>query len=217
MRYLELVLSPGKGLIHPLFPVMADSSFVQGAWMLDWNVTREDTTMALFRIEGDSNRLSIALETEPTVLDYDLSSAEGGEFYASIYSEAIATERQLWIAFNQRQSMLIPPLEYRDGTVTCRIVGTQEELSAAIDEIPSGLKTEIKRVNQFESRAKGVASALTDRQREAVETAIDIGYYRIPREASAADLAGRLNCSPSTASELLRRAESRVITSVFSG
>ncbi len=194
---------------------MAESEFVETAWMLDWNVTRGDTTMALFRVRGDSDRLVRALDAEPVVLEYDITSEEHDEFYAAIYTETVEIERQLWRAFNQRRSVLVPPLEYRDGVVACRIVGTDDELRAALDDVPSGLKPTVTRLSTFDGRPAGVTAVLTDRQREAVETAIDVGYYRIPRESSAADIAREFDCSPSTASELLRRAESRLVTELF--
>jgi len=49
-------------------------------------------------------------------------------------------------------------------------------------------------------------ASLTDRQRAALDTALDLGYYDVPRAASVADVAVELDCATSTAGELLRKA-----------
>ncbi|NEU57192.1 helix-turn-helix domain-containing protein [Halorussus sp. MSC15.2] len=55
----------------------------------------------------------------------------------------------------------------------------------------------------------------TERQQEAVETAVAVGYYDVPRTATHEDVAAELACAPSTASEHLRKAESKVLQSRF--
>jgi predicted DNA binding protein len=42
--------------------------------------------------------------------------------------------------------------------------------------------------------------------------AFEAGYYDVPREASRDDVARCLGCAPSTASEHLRKAERRVVS-----
>ncbi|NNC24743.1 bacterio-opsin activator, partial [Salinisphaera sp. USBA-960] len=66
-----------------------------------------------------------------------------------------------------------------------------------------------ERVRPFDRRRS--SSQLTDRQRAALETAVATGYYEIPREGSVADVADALDCSTSTAGELLRKSEATVL------
>lgn len=217
MRYLQLTVGPGSEPVHPLFPLMADSSLVERAEMLDWNATRAETTTVLFDVEAEREPFGAALADEPVVLDYELTPQSGREFYAYVHSEATENERRLWRAFSQQRSLLVPPLSYGDGTVTCRIVGTAEELRAALAEVPEGLAVDVERVGEFDSRPTEPGGDLTDRQREAVEAAVEVGYYRVPRRATAADVAERLGCTPSTASEHLRKAETRLVRAVVEG
>ena len=214
MRYLELTVAPGETSIHPLFPIMSGCEFVDASWMLDWNRVRNDTTTALFRVRGDPEALADALEREPVVLDQEVRPTEGG-CYAYMHTETGETEARLFLAFNQERSMLIPPLEYADGTVTCRIVGGADELRAALADVPEGVDATVKRVGEFDRRPTDVASLLTDRQLAVVRAAIDVGYYEVPREATAADVADRVDCATGTASEHLRKAEARLITSLL--
>lgn len=50
-----------------------------------------------------------------------------------------------------------------------------------------------------------------------VRTATDRGYYDSPRGCSTADLAEAVGIAPSTASDILRRAERRVVEALLAG
>jgi len=52
---------------------------------------------------------------------------------------------------------------------------------------------------------------LTPRQADALEAALQLGYYRFPRSGRLADIGRSLGISRSTAAELLRRAEAKVV------
>lgn len=58
---------------------------------------------------------------------------------------------------------------------------------------------------------------LTDRQREVLETAMDMGYFRRPRSANATEVAAELDISPSTFAEHLASAQSKVLASLLEG
>lgn len=55
---------------------------------------------------------------------------------------------------------------------------------------------------------------LTEKQREAVQTAVDEGYYRNPRETSLGELAEELNITRSALSQRLNAVESKLVTSL---
>lgn len=52
-----------------------------------------------------------------------------------------------------------------------------------------------------------VGTSLPARQREAVETAIAVGYYDIPRGGGDEAIAAEMGRAPGTAAERLRKAE----------
>lgn len=63
------------------------------------------------------------------------------------------------------------------------------------------------------ARGNGESSmpTLTDPQREALETALDAGYFAVPRETQLAGVADRLDISEQATSERLRRGEATVV------
>jgi len=56
-------------------------------------------------------------------------------------------------------------------------------------------------------------NSITTKQQEALETAIDEGYYETPRETNLEDLADELNISESAASQRLNTAEMKLVKS----
>ncbi len=56
---------------------------------------------------------------------------------------------------------------------------------------------------------------LTDRQREVLATAYDMGYFEYPRQANATDVAEALDICPSTLTEHLAAAQSKLLGDLF--
>ena len=63
--------------------------------------------------------------------------------------------------------------------------------------------------------ASGVLDRLTERQQEVLRTAYLTGFFQVPRETSAKDLAGMLGVSQPTVSHHLRNAQHRLLSAVF--
>lgn len=57
--------------------------------------------------------------------------------------------------------------------------------------------------------------SLTDKQREAVSSAVELGYYETPRRANLGDLAERLEVSRSAVSQRLTAVEAKLIEELF--
>ncbi|WP_436936060.1 helix-turn-helix domain-containing protein [Halovenus marina] len=62
-----------------------------------------------------------------------------------------------------------------------------------------------------DGEADDAGTGLTDRQRDAILTAHEMGYFDIPRRASLDDVAAELDIAASSLSERLRRAQSHLI------
>ncbi|MFB6132949.1 MAG: helix-turn-helix domain-containing protein [Halanaeroarchaeum sp.] len=58
--------------------------------------------------------------------------------------------------------------------------------------------------------------SLTEKQREAVQTAVEMGYYQTPRNASLDDLADRVGVSKSAFSQRLNAVETKLVTALVS-
>jgi hypothetical protein len=98
--------------------------------------------------------------------------------------------------------------------VTLSLFGQSTEIQAAIDRLPNRVDVTVKEIGGLDATAATVETHLTERQREAVAAAVDLGYYEIPREATHEDVAAAIDCAPSTAAEHLRKAESTLVSAV---
>lgn len=63
--------------------------------------------------------------------------------------------------------------------------------------------------------ARRTVGGLTPEQLETLRTAVEEGYYRVPREITTRDLAERLGSSHQSVSELLRRGTENLVTAML--
>lgn len=105
------------------------------------------------------------------------------------------------------------PLRLENGWFVGDITVSREQLSAFRDELDAG---EIEyRLIQI-SGVEGAGGALTARQQEVVELAVDHGYYDSPRQCTLSELSDRLDVNKSVVSRILQRAEGHIITAYCS-
>lgn len=103
-----------------------------------------------------------------------------------------------------------------DEDATMSLVGSQETIASAIEEYETaGVSPDLRRLGPYEG-GDGTLEGLTDRQREVIETAHELGYYEVPREATTEDIAAELALDPSTVTEHLQRAERNVLGPLLS-
>jgi len=95
-----------------------------------------------------------------------------------------------------------------DRTVRQTMVGQGEDITAGLEGLPNSIEVEVLRTGSYDTWNGG---NVTDRQREALRVAWTAGYYEVPRTTSLTAVADRLGCAPSTASDLLRRAERALV------
>ena len=105
------------------------------------------------------------------------------------------------------------PLRLENGWFVGDITASREQLSAFRDELDAG---EIEYHLVQISGIDGAGDALTNRQRDVVELAVEHGYYDSPRRCMLSDLADRLDVNKSVVSRILQRAEGHIITAYCS-
>lgn len=100
------------------------------------------------------------------------------------------------------------PYVIRDGWTICELTTSQERLSKFKDELETtDFRYEIVSLTQ----STVPIDLLTERQQQLINTAVEHGYYDTPRTCSLTDLAATLSISKSTASEIIHRAEGKMI------
>jgi predicted DNA binding protein len=108
-----------------------------------------------------------------------------------------------------------PELAERGATVS--FVGPQDAIRGTVREYEAaGASPALEKLGAYEGRKKPL-DALTDRQREVIRRAFELGHYEVPREVSTEDVAEELDVDSSTVAEHLQRAERNLLAGLLSG
>jgi predicted DNA binding protein len=217
MKHVRLELSAGgrEADIHPMFDVLMNAPFVERATALQWNWAGE-TLGILHYVVGDIDAYDAAAADIEEVIDYELEPAGDDAFYAYVFDELTPTSRAMFEPVSYRGLVVVPPIVYHeDGRVSMSAFGPAAVIQRAIEAVPDPMDATVRAVGGLTGLPQVTESYLSERQQAALEAALELGYYAIPREADQKDVAAALSCAPSTAAEHLRKGERKVIRSVI--
>lgn len=207
MKRIRFSITYPDRLVHPLHRRIIDGTGITRAELLLWSPTADATTLVW--CDGGRDATAAAVEGIDSLLGSHLVDGADGT-YAFLRQDEYEFAAALLEAIADARVLFQPPVVFLDtGRVRFEAVGDGSALSAFHDRLAELGELTIERVHEFE-RADPPAR-LTDRQRAALDAAVSAGYYEVPREGTIADIAAVLDCSTSTAGELVRKAEASVI------
>jgi len=97
-----------------------------------------------------------------------------------------------------------------DGIYVTGYLADREELFKIREFLTDlGLNMEVTRLEEVSGESRD--SFLTEQQFEALFTAYEMGYFDVPKEATQAEVADRLDISPPALSERLKRGQQRLV------
>jgi predicted DNA binding protein len=180
-----------------------------------WRVVGDLPAM-LFRVVGPIDAYRERIANVDTISEFTLTPVTEESFYAFVRATPTSEEWDWILAFAQESIVVIPPVIYTDtGTAVFEVLGDPDDLRALLAALPASVDTTVERLGDYDRR-RSPQTVLTDRQREVVATATELGYYDVPRDATVADVAAELDITDSTVSTHLRKAESAVMGEVLS-
>jgi len=212
MKYLKLSLRPTGRAVHPVDEFIRSHDSVTREAILHVD-SRPDTMTVLYHLAGDREAFVESLEANDDVEDHEVVAVDDGGFHVFIHAATDGGSQLLDIA--HRHALIIDtPLEFGPNGLVVTLVGTHENLRAALNEMPDDITVTVENAGPYAPEGRDALSPLTDRQLEVFRTAVDEGYYDVPRRATHQDIAENLGCAPSTVDEHLRKAESRVVSAI---
>jgi len=118
----------------------------------------------------------------------------------------------------------VPPIAYHDGWEERRVIGFREtdykNLFRALGDL-GPVEILQKRVageksvrDAFVISLGSVFSELTDKQLDALQAALDYGYYQVPKKITAEEIARKHKVPRTTYEEHVRKAESKVFRAI---
>lgn len=207
MHAARVALRVPEESLHPIHAFVCESPDVRREVILERDATGPTTTLLSY-VEGDPGAYEEAVERVPNVEEWTTEPADDG-FYVYARVRLPDREHRYYETLHRDGVLVVPPVEMRDDrTLRLSLVGDADALSTAVGDLPGDLSVDVLRTGAYR-HVDG--ATLSDRQREAVRAAWEVGYYELPREGDLADVAAGLDCGTSTASDLLRRAERRLV------
>jgi hypothetical protein len=217
VRYVRLVLRPTRGLIHPVDDVLATASDITRE-TLRYDGARQDGTGVLFyQLRGNPAVLSEIFADRSDIILYDTIDVLDGVFQLYLRVRFDESSGTLDECLFDRGLVIDPPIVFtsRDG-LHMTVIGTAEIIQRAMECFPSEIACSVERIGQYAGGNQLLLSTLTDRQRDVLETAFEMGYYEVPRQTTHQDIAAALDLSGSTVDEHLQKAECRLIEQILS-
>lgn len=218
MRYLRVRLDLPAELRHPMQDFLRESELMHREELLTWNLLPgQDVEYALFYVVGEQDAYREAIAAVETIPEFTLTTVDEDSFHAYVCQETREADVSWRRAFADLNLVVMPPIVYDErGRTHMTIVGTEGGLSGLVDNLDTGpdVNVTVLEVGSFDRRHGAIAGQLTDRQFELVETAAELGYYAVPREATLEEVADAVDVARSTASTVLRRAEASVMGAI---
>jgi hypothetical protein len=216
VKYLRLAIREPERCRNPLHTFLTEHEGMRLAQLWNWHEAVDgDRDLLLFRVVGALEPYTAALSEAGFVTAFEIARVDDESFYVYIEHETRTADHAFREPFLDRRVLTVPPIEFAaNGETRMAVVGRAADVQAVVDGFPSEYDVRVDRVSSYGRGMAGSASPLTERQREAVVTAVDLGYYDVPRTASVEDVATELDCAPSTASNHLRKAQARLARTV---
>jgi len=207
MKRIQFSATYPEQFVHPLHRQIMEGAPISRAELLMWSPTEDATT--LFWCAGGREATERAIGHIDSLLGSNFVEDSDGT-YAFLRQDDYEFSASLLDAIAGSRVIFLPPVAFLDtGEVQFEAVGETTALSSFHEELSELGDLTIEQVREFER--KHSPSRLTDRQEAALEAAVTVGYYEVPRDGTVADIAAVLGCSTSTAGELVRKAEAAVI------
>lgn len=240
MKFLQLSLGPTSLVFHPADQCLATQDSISRDALLHFNSRGDGTYLVLYQLTGERRVVEETFSNHDAVLDSEIVAVNsnhaeyschnnGGENGTSdgntnsdstgihaFVSLDVSVSDEILVDMAHRNALIIDtPIAFDGDAMRVTLVGTDTGLRNMLQSMPDGVDFTVHDAGEYDPGSSDLLSPLTDRQLEVFETAVEQGYYDVPRRATHRDLAGTLGCSPSTVDEHLRKAESSVVTDLF--
>lgn len=178
----------------------------------------DGSVVMVYEIDGDGEALRDCLDAaDEKIIEYSITE-DSDPLVAQLWLYPDDTLEQLLDVHQSFGVSVEFPIDYVSldpATIEIVETGPRDELRDRIEQTREVANIHINHVHRHEPGSEQLFRELTDRQQEVLQTAVEAGYYRIPREATHQDIADELGCSKSVVGQHLRRVEATLVSSVI--
>ncbi|QCC49466.1 helix-turn-helix domain-containing protein [Halobellus limi] len=216
MRYLTVrAEAAGTGPLHPLGEALGEATSFAREAIHHVELLDDDTVLMLAEGSGDQSSYIEVMQASPYVKEFLVSGTE--RWMAVTQFELSPPTAELMRRGDRPGIVVDTPIQINaDGSLRITYLGDELDLQDLFDSLTDDAPFEIEvlETGSYSPDQHALTRLLTARQREVLETALDVGYYELPREATHESIAEQLDIAPTTAGEHLRKIERRVFTAI---
>jgi predicted DNA binding protein len=166
----------------------------------------------LFEISIDTKHIESLLNDlrkDPYVYQVDAIETKKGLVMGSLKTHKCTACR----SFATSECFLVSAKSNPEGLVEWKVLSSGSGLKKLLDNLEKGgVKAEIRSITELKDE-----NALTERQEEILQIALEKGYFEYPKKMDIAELAKLLGISKPTLSEILRRGQKKILAEHFRG
>lgn len=213
MRYVRVRITPRHGTaFHPLGAALAEADDITRDAIHRVELLDDGTGVMLAEARGNRARYESILESSDYVHQYAVTGTEG-RWYAYLQFEPNDVNRTMLGHQQASTVMLEMPIDvHADGSMELTFIGDEGAFADAVPTDTDAYDIELLETGQRPPKGDDIFACLTERQQTILETALELGYYENPREATQAEIADVVGGSASTVGEHLRKIEHRVFS-----
>ncbi|MFC6717506.1 bacterio-opsin activator domain-containing protein [Natrialbaceae archaeon GCM10025810] len=177
--------------------------------------TMEDRIMPYFWVSGDDQEaFADAFREDESVKNITgIDEVDGAKLYRGEWTENVETIVYAYVDLGATILQAIGKAEDWEHRMRFDDQGSLEEFRAYCDE--KEISYELNRIKEQEQPMASAQYDLTPTQRETLVTALEEGYYEVPREVTMRELADRMDVSQQTLSNRFRAAYNNLVTSTL--
>jgi len=214
MRYVKVSLIPTGGDIDPVADAVEADPALTRESILHISRLNDGSVVLLTQVRGEQAALESILEDNDDIISSNVSTLRDG-LQAYVHTEPTESASALLELEQEHEFVLDMPIEYGpDGGLKVAVIGREETVRRAIEDVPDEIRVELEQLSDYDPELRELSSLLTDRQQEILDTATELGYYQVPRQATHEDIADELDLSTTTVGEHLRKIEARMLSEI---
>lgn len=214
MRFITFLLTPPNGEFHPIEGAL-DRAGLDRRAIHRFRLLDDGTMVSLYEREGDPDVAQEVLEDHEAVQSVTTKALGKRVFVHVQFVPNDLTESVFSIPQNY-DIILDMPMEYAEGgALRVTAIGTLETFRQAMGEMTEEVSLQLLTMGDYVPGDEGLYAQLTDRQREILAAAVEVGYYEVPRQANHQDIADRLGIAKATVGEHLRKIEATVMKDIL--
>ncbi|ACV47537.1 MULTISPECIES: helix-turn-helix domain-containing protein [Halomicrobium] len=213
MRYVTVRVEPREGTaFHPLGQALSDAEDITREAIHRVELLDDGSGVMLAEARGNRDHYEAILDDSDYVCQYAVTGTEGRWYAYCQFDPNEANYRMLQHRQESTVMMEMPIEVHPTGAMEITFVGDEGAFSEAVPSEGEAFEIELLETGQRPPRGEDLFACLTDRQQTILETAIELGYYENPREATQAEIADAVDATAGTVGEHLRKIEHRVFS-----